>query len=194
MPLDGYLKHDRSRISSISPGSVERRKRIKPVQRATKSMYVTLYVMDCVSHTSPSPSIPVMLKAYKHGVGWEDLGVAQCCPLCWVILKPPVDVVIPKPSRLPKPKPVATPKQRSSLASHRAKGRPPGPTKKTVVHVEKIKELIDLDHLSASEVAAQLGMVRSRARQLLEQLVTSGYAVADRGDGPPRQVYYTKAP
>lgn len=102
MPLVGYLKtSDGGRISSITnlDGDKKRRKKIYAPVRATKDMYLTLYVYDCSSHEPRGAVVPVQLKRYE-GEEWISLGVASCCPLCWRILVPPVGVELPEPQTL----------------------------------------------------------------------------------------------
>lgn len=126
MPLVAYMSTaDPGRIATISslPGPDKRRRKkllpilIEPLY-ASESMYVRIYVLDCASHEPRGAVVPVELKRLASGVGWEDLGKARCCPLCWRILVAPVGVELPEPLPQPKMKPISA-KQKASLQKGR---------------------------------------------------------------------------
>jgi hypothetical protein len=111
MPLVGFLsmKEDPGRISTITTGvgDKQRRKKILPLMGAplpeTKGdgMYLRLYVRDCPSHEHGGVAVPVELMRLGAGQKWAPVGMARCCPLCWLILVKPSGIYLPDP--LPQP-------------------------------------------------------------------------------------------
>jgi len=98
MPLTGYMKtKEPGRISSITTvdGDKARRKQIRPMEPGMKDPVYAMYVADCSVHEHGGVVVPVMLKRLVQGWGWEELGVAKCCPLCWRIITPPVGIDLP---------------------------------------------------------------------------------------------------
>jgi len=98
MPLVGYLKtKEPGRISSITnlDGDLERRKKIRQIPNQMKEPSISMYVLDCYTHEPGGSVVPVILKELTPGRGWQEIGVAKCCPLCWRIIQPPVGVDLP---------------------------------------------------------------------------------------------------
>lgn len=194
MPLRGYMKTtDPGRISSIT--NVEdksRRKRIVPLPVKTKEMYIRMYVADCETHDPPGTVAPVELFAHRDGVGWVSLGIAKCCPLCWLIIQPPPD------TDLPPPRPVEYGDPNSAFAQGRRK-KPSRKDKKLredpySKYFEVVSILRKAGTLTTAEVMSTLGLRRTAARRYLEQAVERKVAVKTVGAGGPagKTVYSLK--
>lgn len=99
MPLYGYLKSSEpGRISSLTDreGDKNHRKKIKAMPEGLADPVYALYVLDCFQHEPGGVVVPVVLKLLAPQGGWDELGVAKCCPLCWRILQPPVGIDLPE--------------------------------------------------------------------------------------------------
>lgn len=202
MPLAGYMKtNDPGRISSISdyPGDRTRRKKIKPIEYTSNDSAISMYVMDCDSHGSPEKPggviVDVMLKTLVPGVGWKDLGLAKCCPLCWRVIKPPKDVVLPEPD-LQLIELAGPPLKRVSLPRRHIRTKD---TDKPISYIKSqqiLKFLRPLASADIYEIMGPVGLSRSTTIKYLNQLIKLKKVVAERslGGRGNRTVYTWKAP
>lgn len=88
---------DLSRISSITTYERDRTRGRKIRRPSGKSRFSSqLFVNDCITHDPGGVVAPVELKRFEDGE-WVSLGIAKCCPLCWMILQPPAGASIPEP-------------------------------------------------------------------------------------------------
>lgn len=198
MPLQGFLRtSDPSHISSITAGTKIKRKKLIVPQSLSKSSEIETILRDCQDHSSPHPTIPVELMQLKDGVGFESVGIAKCCPLCWYILEFPVGFNPPRQEQKPSKKPVSS-QQKVALRNGRRRARTQhqtGPRSSTQMKFERILGMVEVETITAYDVMDALHISRTMARKLLETMVDSGTIIAERaGVGRGKQVYYTKTP
>lgn len=194
MPIIGYLKDSiPNRISTISTGDKAHRKKISPMKDSA-NMYVSLYVSDCVSHSTPTPTIPVVLKRFQRdgrsGGEWIDAGIGQCCPLCWMIIKPPSGMEATV-SAIKDYEPV-TLKQKRSLGTGRHRVR--GSSKNFLTTEERIINLTAVEEPTVYELMESLGLARTTVRGILSKMIKSG-KIVEQSAGPGRnhRTTYAKA-
>jgi hypothetical protein len=198
MPLRGYLKtSDRGRISSISAIDHDptRRKKILPISKHSENMYVQIYVLDCSTHETGGPVVPVVLMQLKQGLGWEELGTAKCCPLCWAVLQPPPGISLPV-AKLPQEPKKTSEKQRAALKKGRS-GRRGGATPETLRILDDLINLFtgDPGDWYVEDIMDHMKVPRSTARHYLLMLEKQGeiqILTPTRGRG--MKTVYRKAP
>lgn len=168
MPIVGYLKtSDPGRISTLTnaDGDPKRRKKLEPIRLVSNDMYLRLYVLDCSSHTPRGAVVPVILKQYKPGTGWEELGKAICCPLCWRIIIPPVGANLPE----AQPLVVREVERRTAKKVTRIQGTP-----LATQRIDQITQLAAKGPISSHDVAGFVGINRPTAVRLLQIMVKMG--------------------
>jgi hypothetical protein len=198
MPLIAYMKNsDPGRISTITgaEGDRTKRKKIYPIDKDRPDVYVTMYVMDCLSHEAGGVAVPVVLKRFLPGGTWEELGVAKCCPLCWKVLKPPVGIELPV---------VADPnvaankygkvKVKTAGKHHKTTGKKDGSI--AAGRIQQVTRLLDrLGVVTVADVMQELGLQRSNSYKYLEMMVKVRRAIKEPGGrGKGDQNSYRKAP
>lgn len=175
--ITAFMKRlDPGRISTIviSPTNVERHEQLRrKLAPAPKGGSAQLFVDDCRSHTlGVDASIPVVLmQPGRVGApGWKELGVARCCPLCWMILQTPEGVELPDPKPLVAPeavkKPVQPPKER--------KAKDPASFAGNLAAIWQAIQSLKGTTFSTYDVMAACGRPRPEVRRRLEIFVKSG--------------------
>jgi len=186
MPLVGYLKSSEpGRISSITnrDGDKTRRKKIYPIVEGMPDPVYAMYVLDCFTHEPGGVVVPVVLKLLAPTGGWDELGVAKCCPLCWRILQPPVGVDLPEA--------VDQPFWEQLTTGYKPKVKPVSSVRKTEritrtgyqIQQEILGFLEPLAGESVYEIMALLGCSRQTALKHLDRLVKQGKLVKDQSEG-----------
>jgi len=190
MPLVGYLSTgDPGRISSIcrleGRELIDYRKKIfelvPGVIEKGKVLYVRIYVRDCQEHERGGVTAPVVLKRLVAAGGWEELGKAQCCPLCWVILKKPYDSF---PDRMPQAElRVATATQRDALRKgRRTQKEARKPLADTGPVITDIRDMFSGgEEFTTQEVCHQVNLSRTAVLRYLERLLDLGELVQEKG-------------
>jgi biotin operon repressor len=197
MPLVGYLStNDPGRISSICRLEGKElkayRRKIRELNRpnptaSLKEMYMYMYVRDCLEHARGGVVAPVVLKRYN-GAGFEVIGTAKCCPLCWVIIEKPFpDFPDPKIQEEPI---VQTMSQKEALRKGRRAQK--AARKPWIDNSSRVQELLDLfatgEEFTTAEVMSQMGLSRTAVLRYLERLMDLGKVVREggsRGRGDP---------
>lgn len=199
MPLVGFLQtNDPGRISSITnvQGDLTRRKKIIPIPVHVSNIFTEMYVVDCVSHEPMGSVVPVEIME-RGPVGWDLVGVAKCCPLCWAILVPPVGVDFPeaKPLEIPE-KDSKYDGVRSRLLTSTRKGR--GTEHSAAVKYNAVNKLLrERGSVTIQDVMQLLSLTRTGAKYYLEKALSRGIATKTVSSGGPshKTVYsHRKAP
>jgi len=198
MPLIGYMKtSDPGRVSSITnlEGNKQRRKKIEPIAVFSNSMYMTMYVVDCLSHEPPGSVVPVLLRRYVNGQGWEDIGVAKCCPICWTVIQSPVE------EDLPAALPLLVEKKTgrdggSRVRVKKLKPRTEKTSSVTFAQSAKIMGLVEkTGSTTVQDVMELLDLSRATCLKLLSWLVKQGKLVKQQSvGGRGARSIYEKAP
>lgn len=202
MPLTGYMRTtDPGRISSISGylGDKTRRKKIRPITHSSNDAEISMYVMDCGWHNLSKKTggvvVPVFLKELVRGVGWGDLGMAKCCPLCWRILEPPVGMVLPEPD-IQVFELGAANKSTKKTASHRRKVSI-GVSDKPTSYVKSQQILSFLKPIGSAdiyEIMAAIEVSRATAIKYMNFLIKNKKVTAERSLGGKGNRTQYKAP
>ena len=199
MPLHGYLKSlDKGRISTITNlnGDKSRRKKLLPARKDDR-LSSQLFVNDCVTHDPRGGVVPVILVDREPGKGWVEIGVAKCCPLCWMIIEPPDGVELPDPT--PRRPPVADSEELlTSSGSKSAQGRASTkqPKNGTTLYLRAQEWVSKQDSpFDAYQMAEALDVTRRQMIPVIH-LLLSGYltVVKDSHGGRGVRKLYKKAP
>lgn len=199
MPVVGYLKNsDHGRISTVTnkDGDLSRRKKIQPIAVFSADIHSTLYVVDCVNHEPMGAVIPVILKKFVSGVGWVEIGVAKCCPLCWRILVRPVDSDLPEPSEIQIERKDTDNGGSRLRVSHRSKKHTISQTPVTFTYQQKIMALAaKRDSITVQDVMQLLGFSRTFCLKNLNWMVKSKKLIKIQAfGGRGNRSLYKKAP
>lgn len=78
---------DSSQLKSVGAEG----KRLRYINRPNpQRSRLTMVLPACLSHESPTPTVPVELRKFEEGnKEGVKIGTAKVCPLCWTILKAP---------------------------------------------------------------------------------------------------------
>lgn len=201
MPLVAYLKtSDRSRISSVSTLQHgidrQRHKRISPINSSAGHPQLHMYVRDCYSHDPVGVVVPVDLMEIVDG-RWEFIGVAKCCPLCWMIIIPPDGVELPDPTPLPEPTHKASLAQRAALAKGRVTQRKNRGRPKSSQLYAQVMDIAEAgDNFTVQDIMELSNKSRTAVRKVFTSLVSSGELVisSSGGLGKGNSTLYKKAP
>jgi hypothetical protein len=197
MPLFGYMKtSDPGRIASINNVAEDksRRKRIITLEGTSKELYVQIMVRDCETHDPPGAVVPVELFEYVPGGAWRSLGTAQCCPLCWRIIRPPKGSFLPKPKKQVLAKP-SSPKQKAVLRRTRTTRTKEGVDPRFERRQKLLKWAEHGKDFDTQDVMTVLGISRPTAIQMLALLVRGNFlVVTHQGNGRGDRTTHRKAP
>lgn len=202
MPLHGYLSiKDPGRISTITslPGvDKHRRKKIELLVpgrlSSSQSMYVRILVRDCISHEPRGAVVPVELFKRKIPAGWQPLGTAKCCPLCWRIVVPPDGVSLAAPLTQPPVAEISEKQERALRKGRAARAAKKRPDKSSIrQHIMTWMENEDFTLQDIMEVAkvSKTSVIRN-VRQMIDEGVV--VVVKQGAAGPGNQTWYGKAP
>jgi hypothetical protein len=196
MPLHGYLKTSSpGRISTITNYNGDKT-RSKKLYTLDSSLSSRIYIADCVTHDPVGGVVPVIIVEFQPGTGWTELGTAKCCPLCWMILVPPVDD-FPDPvlqlSPDPAPRKGAKPRRKTVHVQEDGSSI----TSRQLNH-QKLMDLID-NHpgeFSIYDVIEAVGCSKATALNLIKPMIArKKIIVTSRSTGGRGQMtLYKKAP
>lgn len=201
LPLSGFLKtSDPGRISTISiTGDKTRKKKLVPTKYDSNHAQQTMYVRDCIEHDLSGELrgvVPVQLFRFKEGQGWQEVGIAKCCTLCWKIIVPPTDD-FPRALPLPVGKAREQDETRATLKTNRKTAKKVA-SKRNREESERVKRLLDLisqgEDWDVYELADHFKVSRQTMLKSLKMLEDTGTIVADRkGPGKGNKTYWRSA-
>jgi len=137
-----------------------------------------------------------MLMSHQEGIGWKEIGTAQCCPLCWTIISPPVGADLPDPLPQEVPKKKITAKQKTALQNGRRRTKAE-PVVQGFAEQQVILDLAEsMGEFSVYDVMPALNLTRVPTLMHLSRLVRRKklVVVSQSHGGPGNRTLYKKAP